>query len=175
MLGNSWVAAQLAASQEGLSSMKLINLVNGHSDGKCYCTLYISLSPCPDVRKCQTRSLHDFFLKVMPCSPLKVNQRFGGTNRFYLRSRRISQIKDEHGTCSKRALLHIGLLLGLSFGSENWGNMFLRNVDWLSVDCMALYPRLYDFITAAVSTSDPTCTVFLYEVRFGRRDIWPWY
>jgi hypothetical protein len=25
MLGNSWVAAQLAASQEGLSSMELVN------------------------------------------------------------------------------------------------------------------------------------------------------
>jgi hypothetical protein len=27
MLGNSWVAVQLAASQEGLSSMKLVMLV----------------------------------------------------------------------------------------------------------------------------------------------------
>jgi hypothetical protein len=31
MLGNSWIAAQLAASQEGLSSMELVN-----SNSFCY-------------------------------------------------------------------------------------------------------------------------------------------
>jgi hypothetical protein len=32
MLGNSWVAAQLPASQEGLSSMELVSYVE-HADG----------------------------------------------------------------------------------------------------------------------------------------------
>jgi hypothetical protein len=32
---------------------------------------------------------------VMPCSPLKINRRFGGTCNFLLQGRRISQARDQ--------------------------------------------------------------------------------
>jgi hypothetical protein len=34
-----------------------------------------------------------------------------------------------------------GFLLALFFGPEGGGDMFLRNVGWLSMDYTALYPR----------------------------------
>jgi hypothetical protein len=36
---------------------------------------------------------------------------------------------------------HVGFFLGLFFSHEDVGDMFLRNVDWLSTDYMVLYPR----------------------------------
>jgi hypothetical protein len=36
---------------------------------------------------------------------------------------------------------YTGFLLGLFFDSENGGDMFLRNIGWLSAGYMALYPR----------------------------------
>jgi hypothetical protein len=36
---------------------------------------------------------------------------------------------------------HAGFLLGLFFDSEDGGDIFLRNVGWLSADYTALYPR----------------------------------
>jgi hypothetical protein len=40
-------------------------------------------------------------------------------------------------------LTHAGFLLGLFFYTENGGDMFLRNIGWLSTDYTALYPRRY--------------------------------
>jgi hypothetical protein len=53
----------------------------------------------------------------MTCSLLKVNGCFGGTYRLHLQ----------------------GFLLGLFFDPEDEGDMFLRNVGWLSTDYTALY------------------------------------
>jgi hypothetical protein len=38
-------------------------------------------------------------------------------------------------------MLHADVFLGFFFNLEDGGNDFLQNVDWLSTDCTALYPR----------------------------------
>jgi hypothetical protein len=61
-----------------------------------------------------------FFWYITPCSPLKVNRRFGGTYLLHLHGLRISP-----------ALLaifsHAGFLLGLFLDSEDGENIFLRS------------------------------------------------
>jgi hypothetical protein len=42
-------------------------------------------------------------------------------------------------SCSACYLLHVGFLLGWLFDPEDGGDMFLRNVSWLSTDYTALY------------------------------------
>jgi hypothetical protein len=37
--------------------------------------------------------------------------------------------------------LHAGFLLGLFFNLKAVGDMFFRNIGWLSMDNMVLYPR----------------------------------
>jgi hypothetical protein len=38
---------------------------------------------------------------IVPCSPLKINRRFGGTGRLYLKDREISQAGNQHEARSK--------------------------------------------------------------------------
>jgi hypothetical protein len=54
--------------------------------------------------------------------PLKVNRRFGGTCRLRLTSRRINQARNEREAGCKQ------------IRAEDGGDMFLRNVGWLSTD-----------------------------------------
>jgi hypothetical protein len=42
---------------------------------------------------------------------------------------------------TNKALFAILIHAGFLFGAEDWGDIFLRNVGWLSTDYMALYPR----------------------------------
>jgi hypothetical protein len=70
------------------------------------------------------------FCDRTPCSPLKVNQRFGGTCRLHLQGRRRTVL----AIC-----FHTGFLLGLLFCSEDGGNMLLRNFVGVSMEYMALY------------------------------------
>jgi hypothetical protein len=77
------------------------------------------------------------FWGITPCSPFTVNWRFGGT----------------FATCFRT-----GFLLGPFFDPVDDGDMFLRNIGWLSLDCTALYLRRQNisvncyFITQYVST-----------------------
>jgi hypothetical protein len=70
------------------------------------------------------------FWDITPCSPLKVNLRFGVTCRLHLQGQRISRARNQ---CESRALLaacfHAGFLLGLFFDPEDGGYMCLRNAD----------------------------------------------
>jgi hypothetical protein len=76
------------------------------------------------------------FWDITPYSPLKVNWRFGGKCHLHLQGWRINHERNKFPAC-----FHAGFLLGLFFNPEDGGDMFLWNVNWLSVDCMALYPR----------------------------------
>jgi hypothetical protein len=64
------------------------------------------------------------FWDITPCSPLKVNRRLGITSRRHRQIRRRRQARNLH---ERRW--------------QNGGDMFLRNVGWLSTDYTTLYPR----------------------------------
>jgi hypothetical protein len=49
----------------------------------------------------------------MPCSPAKINRRFGGTCHLHFQSRRISQVRNQHEADIKKDI-RSGLLLGFS-------------------------------------------------------------
>jgi hypothetical protein len=88
----------------------------------------------------------------MPCSPLKVNWRFGGTYLLHFRGRRISQTRNK-----RESRWQAGFFLGLFFHTEDGSDMFHRNVCWLSMDYTELRPRRHNssllklFITHAES------------------------
>jgi hypothetical protein len=67
-----------------------------------------------------------------PCSKMKLNRRFSGTYRRHPQDRTVSQRRNQPEAGSK---------LGLLFDSENWDDVFLWNVGWLSPDYRALCPR----------------------------------
>jgi hypothetical protein len=68
---------------------------------------------------------------ITPCSPLKVNWRFGGTCHLHLQGRRITRARNQRDSRWEAEL----------FDPEDGGDMFLWNVGWLSADYMAFYPR----------------------------------
>jgi hypothetical protein len=57
-----------------------------------------SLTVCITVYELTNSSI---FWNIMPCSPMKVKRRFGGTCRLYLKGRRKSQARNQHATGSK--------------------------------------------------------------------------
>jgi hypothetical protein len=106
------------------------------------------------------------FWGITPCSPLKVNRRFGGTHRLHLHGWRVRQARNHQEasllpwlTIFRRnpsppssglknkprkqtcRLNHDGFLLGLLFSPEDRSDIFLRNVGWFSKVYTALYRR----------------------------------
>jgi hypothetical protein len=71
------------------------------------------------------------FWHTVPCSPVKLNQRFEGIYRLCIQGLRITQARKQHEAGRGQALL--GFLLGLPLDLENGGDMFLRKVGfhWL--------------------------------------------
>jgi hypothetical protein len=65
------------------------------------------------------------FWDVTPCSPFKVNRRFGGKYCILLHGRRISHARNQSEACY---LLHAGFLLGLFFDPNDGGDIFLRKI-----------------------------------------------
>jgi hypothetical protein len=74
------------------------------------------------------------FWVITSCSPLKANRRFGGKCNLHFQGRRICQ------ACSTCHMLSSWFLSGLFFNPED-GNMFLRNVGWLSTDYRRYIPE----------------------------------
>jgi hypothetical protein len=81
------------------------------------------------------------FRDEISCSLLKANLCFGGKIRLHLQARKISQARNQREGSYACHLLHAGFFLRLFFDPEDGGDMFLRNVRWLSTDYKALYPR----------------------------------
>jgi hypothetical protein len=79
------------------------------------------------------------FWDITPCSPLKVNWRFGGTCRLHLQGQRISKARNKRERWWQAKLCL--LLLDLFFDPKDGRDMFLRKVGWLATDYMALYSR----------------------------------
>jgi hypothetical protein len=61
------------------------------------------------------------FGDITPCSQLNANRRYGGTCRFHLQSRKVSQVEPCFACC----LHHAGFSL---FNTEDGGDIFFRNV-----------------------------------------------
>jgi hypothetical protein len=101
----------------------------------CMCTaegriLYTSYKPAGD--NAWTWNHLTIFWDITPCSPLKVNRRFGVAYRLHLQGRRINR--------AKTSVKEGGKWTSCST-YEDEGDMFLRNVGWLLRDYTALYPR----------------------------------
>jgi hypothetical protein len=69
--------------------------------------------------------------------PLNVNRSFEGKCRPHLKGRGIFKARRQS---SAIYVIHVGFLLVLFFETADVGDMFLRNVGWLSTDYTSLYP-----------------------------------
>jgi hypothetical protein len=120
---------------------------------------------CVDRIKLHTSNLiivkrNSIFWDTTPCSPLKVNRRFGGTCRLHLQSRKISRARHQRGSRrqNRRCLLPAYLLVLADF--------FLRPWKWrryatpkrrlqLSRLHGVISQKMVLFITTAVRASNP--------------------
>jgi hypothetical protein len=64
------------------------------------------------------------------CRPSKVSQSFGGTCRHRPLAPKVIQARNQHEAVN----------IWVARNTDEEGNIFLRDVGWLSVDYMALYP-----------------------------------
>jgi hypothetical protein len=103
------------------------------------------------------------FWDITPCSPVKVNRSLSGTRRLHLQS------------SSTLCLFHAGLLLGLLFNAEDGGDMFLRNIGWLSTNYNGIISQKTELFTIiTLGTTNPTkitpvSSLFGYGLYLG----WP--
>jgi hypothetical protein len=91
---------------------------------------------------------YSVFWIVSPCSPLQANRYFGEARCLHLQDRKISQARNQHEAVGKQSrashLLHVYILLRLFFDPEDGGDLFLRNVNWLSEDLRSLFSGRQD-------------------------------
>jgi hypothetical protein len=69
------------------------------------------------------------FWYITPCSPFKVNRCCGEVFRLHVQRWTVRQTRNQHEAGSKQNM-------------KDGGDMLFRNVGWLSVDYVALYPRI---------------------------------
>jgi hypothetical protein len=80
------------------------------------------------------------FWDITPCSPLKVNRRFGRTYSLHLQCRRISQARYQRESSSDCHLISSWYLARL-IRLWRWRRYVPRNIGWLSTDYTAWYTR----------------------------------
>jgi hypothetical protein len=73
------------------------------------------------------------FSDITPYSALKVNRFFGGKRCLHHQGRSVIEARNQYEAGSKQ--------LDLFFDSGDGGDIILRNVDRLSTEYTALYPR----------------------------------
>jgi hypothetical protein len=78
------------------------------------------------------------FWDITPCSPLKVNWRFGETHCLQLQGRILSQARNQGESLAPAFTLVSCSAYSLTLKMEA---MFPQNVDWLSTLCTALHSR----------------------------------
>jgi hypothetical protein len=73
------------------------------------------------------------FWDIPPCSPLKVDRRFGGTYRLYHQGRRMNQARNRRGNSSLLVTcFHAAFLFDLFLDPEDGDDMILRlTFNWL--------------------------------------------
>jgi hypothetical protein len=76
------------------------------------------------------------FWDIIPCSPFRVNWRFGGTSP----TSSVSRNKPRKKPGILATCFRAGILLDL-FDPEDGGDTVLQNVGWLSTNYTALHPR----------------------------------
>jgi hypothetical protein len=79
------------------------------------------------------------FWDITPCTQLKANRRFGGTYHLYLQGRK--KIEQDNSVKAGGKSSFICAILVRLFDPENEGEMFLRNIGWLSTNYTALCSR----------------------------------
>jgi hypothetical protein len=79
---------------------------------------------------------------------LNVSRRYGETCRLHLQGRRMRHSRNQRESSWHAELCCCSFLFGLFFDPEDGGDMFFRNVGWISTDYKALYPTRmkYTFI-----------------------------
>jgi hypothetical protein len=80
------------------------------------------------------------FWDITPCSPPKVNWRFGGTCGLHLQSRRIKQARNQHEAGSKQRDYFM-LVSCVAYSPTLKIDMFIRNVGEFQTDYTASYSR----------------------------------
>jgi hypothetical protein len=80
------------------------------------------------------------FWNITPCSPSKVNRRFGGTYRLHLSGPK-NKPRNKPTWSYLAACFTLVSCLVYPSTLKDGGDMFLRNVGWLWTDYTSLYPR----------------------------------
>jgi hypothetical protein len=75
-------------------------------------------------------------------TPVEVNRLFGGTVRFHLQGRRVSQARKQYEAVSACCLSRANLS-GLLFNTEDGGDIFFGNIGWFLI---ILYTQNIEFL-----------------------------
>jgi hypothetical protein len=81
------------------------------------------------------------FRDKIPCSLMKFKRPVRKACHLHLQGWRVRKARKQNEAGSKHESAHAGFLISLLFDSEKGGDIFLRNVGWISLNYKALYPR----------------------------------